>query len=101
MIKPTVGRVVHYHPPLTDHRALVLQGEPLAAIIAFVHSDTLINILLIYHDGTTEGRKNVRLEQDTPLDNATEDLCRWMPYQTGQAAKTEQLQAELDAKAKR
>lgn len=85
MIKPSVGRVVWYHPK-TD--------EKTAAIVACVHNDTCVNLMVIDQAGNTQGRISVILWQGEgthpPL-----PFCEWMPYQKGQAAKAEALEAEL------
>jgi len=81
MIKPTVGRVVWFYYSTAPK-------EPLAAIVAKVHSDRKVNLMVIDEDGSTNGVTSVRLLQD---DDKPEDdfWCAWMPYQLGQAAKTE------------
>lgn len=90
MIIPTVGRVVWYHCaegdiiPHTD-------VQPLAAHIAFVHDDSLVNLMVIDSNGNPHSRAKVPLTQPgdpQPLDTA---WCMWMPYQVGQAAKTEEV----------
>jgi hypothetical protein len=89
MITPTVGRVVWFRE--RDDRGM----QPYAAIIAYVHSDTKVNLMVIEPDGTTWGCENVELLQDNY--NAADDVwCEWMPYQKGQAAKTEALEAKLE-----
>jgi len=48
MIKPTVGRVVHYHPYITDTELAFTVGEPLAAIITKVWTDRIMLIRLTH-----------------------------------------------------
>lgn len=86
MISPTVGRVVwYYSAPNT---------EPFAAIVAHVWDDRLINVMQIDSNGIPHSRTSVKLLQDG--DPAPEyNYCAWMPYQKGQAAKTEQMAAAL------
>jgi len=91
-IKPTVGRVVLYH-----HDDF---NQPLSARIAYVHSDTLINVAIDGPDGAPlvsdhYPRIHVRLVQPGESPAPSMPYCTWMPYQIGQAAKTEQLQKEL------
>lgn len=87
MIQPTVGRVVWYHPPL--HHT-----QPLAAIVAHVWSDTMVNLMVIDPEGNPFGRTSVFLYQgDT--DRPSGEYAEWMPYQKGQAAKTEVLEAKV------
>lgn len=93
MIKPTVGRVVLYHPSVNTaypHFA----GVPLAAIITHVHSDSCINLAVFDADGNSHGETSVDLVQD---DNSGRPYpyAEWMPYQKGQAAKTEKLENEI------
>lgn len=89
MIKPTIGRVVmvQRRPGSTD----ITQAEP--ALISYVWSDTLINVGGFDHNGVPFGYKSLKLLQDD--EEAPEYCCyaEWMPYQKGQAAKTEALEA--------
>ncbi len=81
MIEPTVGRVVWYHP----------QGhsETHAAIIARVNNDETINIAWFDVMGGAQSAQSVPLIQDAPVAQTGSAYCEWMPYQKGQAAKTE------------
>lgn len=90
MIKPTVGRVVWFY------RYVQGQGHkgPLAAHVAFVHSDTMLNLMVIDENGNPRAQTSVSLIQDDH-DVPAHDYCAWMPYQKGQAAKTEALEAGL------
>jgi hypothetical protein len=84
MIKPTVGRVVWFYK---SNGAGKFKG-PLAAHVAAVQSDQLVNLMVIGASGTNYPRVGVMLVQDgEPVPTA--DYCTWMPYQVGQAAKTE------------
>lgn len=64
MIKPTVGRVVHFYPAATD--ALFREGEPLplAATIVRVWSDTCVNLALFDGDAHLHRRTSVLLHQE-------------------------------------
>jgi hypothetical protein len=92
MIKPTVGRVVWYY---RDGKSQVEAGkQPYAAIVAFVWSDTCINIAFFDSNGVADKTTSVQLVQDG--DELPEhDFCCWMPYQKGQAAKTEALEKQV------
>lgn len=85
MITPTVGRRVWYWPLPTerswDH------DQPFDAGIAYVHSDTGINISYANDIGTMGAKSSVVLVQgdEKPLPGQ----CSWMPYQKGQAAKAD------------
>lgn len=90
MISPTIGRVVWYYKPGMSH---VEQALP--AIVSFVHSDTCINVGGFDAMGKPFSDTSVVLLQDegsygNPSGGAW--AC-WMPYQKGQAAKTEALKA--------
>jgi len=96
-IEPTIGRVVWYWPatvPAYD------QGQydkttPYTAQICYVHKDGKINISGFKHDGNPFICRSIELHQgddEHPVNCAT-----WMPYQKGQAAKTEALERERAA----
>lgn len=92
MIKPTVGRVVIFN----QGTAGVFPGSesPRAAIIAHVQSDRLVNLAVFDANGNSLSRTSVTLVQDG--DTAPAYMhCTWMPYQLGQAAKTEAAEKAL------
>ena len=80
MIVPTVGRVVWYWK---DGETQIRAGEqPCAAMVAFVHSDTCINIGYLDHNGNHHNSTSVRLVQDEQVtEDMQEPFCTWMPYQ--------------------
>ena len=82
MIKPTVGRVVLYNAG---------EDQPCAASIAYVYSDNLINIGGFDERGVHFNEQNVHLCQDD--EKPAIGQAYWMPYQKGQAAKTEQAES--------
>lgn len=92
MIKPTVGRVVWFYKYSSG------QGHkgPLAAHVAKVYDDTCVNLMVIDEGGTPRSETSVLLVQEDG-EAPTSDYCTWMPYQKGQAAKTEQLEAQVGA----
>lgn len=92
-IEPTVGCVVWYRPasdedgPHGQHKG----DQPLAAHVAAVNDDGTINLMVIEQSGTPFGRTAVPLVQEG--DNIPPGAyAEWMPYQKGQAAKTEELE---------
>jgi hypothetical protein len=87
MIKPTVGRTVNYWPARAD------LGQPNAAIIAYVHSDTQINIAAFDANGNHTSITNVHLHQEGE-ERPSGGFAEWMPYQREQAAKTAGFTAE-------
>lgn len=98
MITPTIGRVVWFYPSPSDATLFPLRAlfghQPMAAHVAVVHNDALVNLMVIDPTGHAHPRGSVILRQegDAPPENAAA-YCEWMPYQKGQAAKTEALEA--------
>ena len=97
MITPTVGRVVWYHPGRDQH--ITIDNQPCAALICFVYSDTKVNLVVFDHYGAGGSRQAVELCQGETAPGGCE-YCEWMPYQKGQAAKTEALESLLGPNAK-
>jgi hypothetical protein len=92
VIKPTVGRVLWYwDSALTAEHP---DGEPLAAIVVRVWSDSLVNLCVFDSSGNPTSRTSVALYQGEG-DRPGGSHAEWMPYQLGQAAKTEQLEGLL------
>jgi hypothetical protein len=90
-IDPTVGRVVWFWPDVSEHIDSV-PGEPLRADICAVNADGTVNLSVNSSRGNQQPRLNVMLVQpDEP--KPEHSFCAWMPYQKGQAAKTEALEA--------
>jgi hypothetical protein len=67
----------------------------LAAIITNVHSDTCVNLTVFDANGCPFSRTSVHLVQAGGSVPAEEPYCEWMPYQKGQAAKTEALEEQI------
>ena len=89
MIQPTVGRIVYYHPPFVpDSKANEVTH---AAIIVQVHSDEYITLAVFNEAGSSYPALSVQLYQGEGV-RPTGAYAEWMPYQIGQAAKTQQLQ---------
>ncbi|WP_312903626.1 hypothetical protein [Stutzerimonas nitrititolerans] len=97
MIKPTVGRVVHYFPAMLDEGAKPEPGSPLAAIITRVWTDTCINITYFDANGVAFGKTSVLLVHDDQQPAPDGAYVAWMPYQKGQAAKTEALEKAAES----
>jgi hypothetical protein len=93
MIIPTVGRLVHFYPKKTEALATI-GDEPLAALVAAVWSPTCVNLHVIDANGIAHGKTSVLSVPDgAPMPHS--GCWSWMPYQLGQAAKTEQMEAQL------
>jgi hypothetical protein len=92
MIKPTIGRVVWFYPAGHSPGA-----QPLAAIIAHVWSDACVNLAIFDQNGQPlgPGHTSILLLQEGHEIPTGGNYCTWMPYQVGQAQKTEQLQKQL------
>lgn len=88
MIKPTIGRQVWYW-----HLGPIPRTQPEAATVAYVHSDTLVNLQVISHQGFARSETSVQLCQGDG-DLPSSKCCEWMPYQKGQAVKTEEALRE-------
>lgn len=96
MIKPTVGRVVWFTPNKAAPYPYVHGfDQPLAAIIAHVHSDKMVNLAVFDSNGVAYSVTSVDLIQDGEPKPEGGFYCEWMPYQKGQAAKSERLQKQL------
>jgi hypothetical protein len=82
MIKPTVGRVVwYYRHGKTQFDA---NEQPEAAMVAYVHSDTMVNLSVIDPNGAQYSKTSVFLYQGEG-ERPTGGYAEWMPYQVGQA----------------
>lgn len=90
MISPTIGRVV-----LVKGREAAGQAEP--ALITYVWNDRLINVGGFDRAGVPFAITSLVLLQDGDTAPTTGTYAEWMPYQKGQAAKTEALEAERAA----
>ena len=105
-ITPTVGRVVLYRPRPG------VEGEErptLAAIVAAVHDHDSLVLSVIDANGNARGvgpvhHRDVTVLRLVDLEGAEEvpleerDFWEWMPYQLGQAAKTEDEVGPLRAR---
>lgn len=93
-IKPTVGRVVWYRKGTHEDLATI-GDQPAAAIITGVWSDTCVNLVVFDANGDRHGRTSVLL-LDENMERPLGTFCEWMPYQKGQAAKTEAVEEALN-----
>lgn len=105
IITPSIGRVVWFYPSerttypnVLGANANVSGGQPCSAQVAYVWHDRMVNLGCIDHNGIPFSATSVPLLQ--PGDSVPEGggYATWMPYQIGQAAKTEQVLAETEAK---
>ena len=91
MISPTIGRVV-----LLRLAGSSPTDEPLPALVAKVWNDRMINVGGFDHNGDPVKATSVVLLQDDDAPPASGPWAEWMPYQKGQAAKAEALEAKLN-----
>lgn len=96
MINPTVGRVVllFTREPKYDFGYSFTPGKPHTALITAVHSNTLINVIAFDANGKSFPFTSIELKQDDNQPIGGVFHCEWMPYQKGQAAKTEALEKQ-------
>lgn len=99
MIEPSNGRVVWYTPSVPqgqfDSDALMVQHDrnrPLTAHVVHVWGPRMVNLVVFDSNGTAFARTSVTLVQDGDDRSPNGRYCEWMPYQKGQAAKTEALE---------
>lgn len=93
MIKPTVGRIVLFTPSKHEPDTFI-QEKQLAAIIAKVHSDKLVNLAVFDGHGVAHAKVSIPLLQDDdPVPKGA--FCQWMDYQKSQAGKYEELEKNL------
>jgi len=91
VIRPSVGRVVWFWPASVDNAKGTPGAQPLAATIAYVHQDDRVNLTVHDRNGETYGLEGVYLwSGEEPIPDMPH--AEWMPYQKGQAAKTEELE---------
>jgi hypothetical protein len=89
-IKVTVGRIVYYRASDTDiaNGMCVVEGEPLAAVVAGIQSDTYLNLSVFDANGVQFPKASVRFYQDgedVPANGVA--YAHWMPYQIAKAAE--------------
>lgn len=89
MIEPSTGRIVLYrHGGTAD-------PTPHAAIVTAAHSARSVNLACFSPDGTYYSRKEGVLLQDDDAAPETGSYAEWMPFQKGQAVKTEAAESAL------
>lgn len=89
LIPPTPGRVVWYYPSQQEIDAksitIIDQGQPMAATVAFVWYDRMVNLSVVDHAGAQFRRTSVRLlQEDDPTPHSSEGpYASWTPHQKG------------------
>jgi hypothetical protein len=81
IIAPTVGASLLYHPGFHEYTLRSVDNQPCAATVAYVHSDTSVNLGVLDWTGHAVSRERVRLKQDdSPEDSeATHAYATWPP----------------------
>jgi hypothetical protein len=93
MIQPSNGRVVLFTPAADFAGVQHDRSKPLAAHVCHVWADRCVNLMVIDSNGDRYAQTSVLLLQDDDSPPATGCYAEWMPYQKGQAAKTEAAEA--------
>jgi hypothetical protein len=86
---PTIGSMVWYRPsqsPKTPETRC-------AAIICYVHSDTVVNLAVFTQNGVLVPMRDITLVQ--PGEPCAPGECEWMPYQIKQKERNEVAEAAL------
>lgn len=98
-IKPTVGRVVLFHPDQNvsgEGFAHHPDDQPYAAMVSRVWNDGMVNLVVFDAIGVSHSRTSVRLVQDGEAVPTSGNYCEWMPYQKVQASK-DAVDGRMDA----
>ena len=88
MIKPTIGRVI-----IVKRATPFTPEDGIPALVCRVWSDRCINAAGFNEGGTPVSFSSLTLLQDDDTPPPSGPYAEWMPYQKGQAAKTEALEA--------
>lgn len=96
MPQPTIGRRLWYWPSqddqdvsihsIDDHIKVLNDKQACDAGVVFVHTDSVVNLLVSDHWGRVRSRVYVKLladGEDRPTDGSA--CAQWMPYQVAQA----------------
>jgi hypothetical protein len=89
MIPPTIGRVILVHS-----RQQGATG-PWPCLVTKVYGDRYINAAGFNEWGTAVSYASLQLLQDNDPVPEVGPYAEWMPYQKGQAAKTEALEQQV------
>lgn len=92
IISPTIGRVVWVFRTMGSRDV----NQPEVGLVTYVWNDHMINVAGFDANGMPFQLTSLALVQ--PEEPKPEhSFAAWMPYQKGQAAKTEQLEQKLSA----
>ncbi len=93
MIQPSLGRVVWFTPYESDTMARDNSGR-CAALVTYVHSDRMVNLAVFDGNGNHHPKTSVKLLQEED-ERPTSGFCEWMPFQLGQAQRTQAVERQL------
>lgn len=93
-ITPTVGRMLHYVVVSTQPWFAGSPGDVCAAVVARVNSESNVTLTVFDAMGRPYPVEGVPLVQEGDTFPAG-NYCRWMPFQVGQAAKTDDVAVKL------
>ena len=97
LIKPTVGRVLHFFPSSMYMASRKLAfgdpSQPLAAVIAYVHNDKMVNLTVWDQNGLQFDVCSVPLIQEGDTVPLCSFYAAWMEYQKVQTLKAEASEA--------
>lgn len=99
-MQPTVGRVMWFRPNgiHREHFTVLDHEQPCSAQVTYVYNDGRVNLMVSDHNGVTWPFANVVVVQpEEPKPEPGTPFVVWMPYQLGQAAKTEDLTPRVEA----
>ena len=86
-ITPTIGRKVWLY---TAAQSPQDSKQAFDATVIFVHPSGLVNLYFVNHWGTAGSLSSVQLRDPQEDDkHGVETYATWMPYQVGQAKKSE------------
>jgi len=84
MIKPTIGRIVWYHP--APGSRMIKDEQPCAGQVCMVHSDDVVNLSVVDHYGVQHSKVNVSLVQDGSVPEG--EYCEWPQAEKEPAPET-------------
>jgi len=88
-IIPTIGAWMWFHRSGIEGVCMGAD-QPMAAVVAFIHSEKCVNLMVIDHLGGHFCMSGVRVRQDGDPDDSLPYVA-WMPFQVGQAKLQEGL----------
>jgi hypothetical protein len=80
IIPPSIGRKVWFRGANTD-----LDGQAEDATIVYVHSDHMVNLLVVSHNGVPRPETSIPLVHEGEERPENGHFAEWMPFQKGQA----------------